>query len=75
MSCLEVGTNVAQQSKIESFSKMARGAVTCLIIFFIICSFLKVKGQKDIILLNEENWTDILKDEWMVELQVSIYFS
>ncbi|EEZ99667.1 thioredoxin-related transmembrane protein 1 [Tribolium castaneum] len=46
---------------------MARGAVTCLIIFVVICGFLNVKGQKDIILLNEDNWTDMLKDEWMVE--------
>jgi hypothetical protein len=52
----------------SSFSNMARGAVTCLIIFVVICGFLNVKGQKDIILLNEDNWTDTLKNEWMVEL-------
>lgn len=47
---------------------MACGKVTFLIIFVIFGAFLNVNGQKTVIELNEENWTEILKGEWMVEL-------
>ncbi|XP_018569193.1 thioredoxin-related transmembrane protein 1 [Anoplophora glabripennis] len=46
---------------------MACGKVTFLIIFVIFGAFLNVNGQKTVIELNEENWTEILKGEWMVE--------
>lgn len=36
-----------------------------LIVF---CAFVIVNSQKNVIELNEENWTDILKYEWMIEL-------
>ncbi|KAJ8970199.1 hypothetical protein NQ314_001346 [Rhamnusium bicolor] len=46
---------------------MACGKVTFLIIFVIFCAFLNVNGQKSVVELNEGNWSEILKGEWMVE--------
>lgn len=39
-----------------------------LAIFLVYCAFFIVNAQKKVIELDEDNWTDILKDEWMVEL-------
>lgn len=38
------------------------------LLLFIFCAFVIVNGQKKVIELDEDNWTDMLKDEWMVEL-------
>ncbi|CAH0547489.1 unnamed protein product [Brassicogethes aeneus] len=46
---------------------MAFGKVTLLTIFVVFCAFFSVNGQKRVVELNEDNWTDILKNEWMVE--------
>lgn len=47
---------------------MACGKFTVLTIFLVIFAFFTANGYKDVIVLNENNWTDMLKDEWMVEL-------
>lgn len=43
-----------------------------LIIVF--CAFITVNSQKTVVDLNEENWTEILQNEWMVELWVIRHF-
>lgn len=47
---------------------MAYGKVTCSAILLTICAFLSVNGQKSVLDLNENNWSDMLNGEWMVEL-------
>ncbi|KAG5887430.1 hypothetical protein JTB14_024629 [Gonioctena quinquepunctata] len=46
---------------------MACGKVTFCIIFVILSAFVSVNGQKTVIELNEDSWTEILKGEWLVE--------
>lgn len=46
---------------------MACGKVSC-VIFVVFGAFLSVEGQKTVIELNEDNWGEILKGEWLVEL-------
>lgn len=47
---------------------MAYSKVSFCVIFVIFGALLSVNGQKTVIELNEENWSQILKGEWMVEL-------
>lgn len=46
---------------------MAYGKVS-LIVFVIFGALLSVNGQKSVIELNEDNWSEILNGEWLVEL-------
>nr|XP_023028453.1 thioredoxin-related transmembrane protein 1-like [Leptinotarsa decemlineata] len=46
---------------------MAFGKVTFCVIVSIISAFVSVNGQKTVIELNEDNWSEILKGEWLVE--------
>lgn len=46
---------------------MACSQVTFLTIFLVVCAFITVNSQKTVISLTEENWKEILQDEWMVE--------
>lgn len=47
---------------------MAFGKVTFVTIFVILCASFSVLGQKIVIELDENNWEEILENEWMVEL-------
>ncbi|CAH1171320.1 unnamed protein product [Phaedon cochleariae] len=39
----------------------------CIIIFAISTGFVRVKAQKTVIVLTEDNWSEILSGEWLVE--------
>ncbi|XP_018324464.1 thioredoxin-related transmembrane protein 1-like [Agrilus planipennis] len=46
---------------------MAMSRTKYLTIFVVFCAFLLGNAEKHIITLNENNWTDMLSGEWMVE--------
>ncbi|KAF2900407.1 hypothetical protein ILUMI_05776 [Ignelater luminosus] len=46
---------------------MARSKMTLVGILLIVCALFYVNGQKSVIELNEDNWREMLQDEWMVE--------
>lgn len=47
---------------------MAAGRQIVVSLFSIIFIIYTVNSQKTVIELNEENWTQMLENEWMVEL-------
>lgn len=59
---------VAVTPVVSHITNMACGKVSYLLILVLFCAFVNVYGQKTVLELNEENWTQILKGEWLVEL-------
>lgn len=46
-----------------------KNVIISLIFVFGSCTFLRyAEGQRYVVELNEDNWTEMLKNEWMVEL-------